>query len=81
MTTEEFKKLSIEDKKKWLTEYRFQRQKYEIETYEDYSVLHSLLKEEVDRMANESEELLVLELQEEIDFFPKFKHLVNLLEN
>jgi len=81
MTIEEFKKLSIEYKKKWLTEYWFQKQKYEIEAYGDYSILHFHLKEEVDRLANESEELLVLELQEEIDFFPKFKHIVNLLED
>ena len=80
MTTDEFKTLSTDAKKKWLTEYKFQRQKYEIETYGDYSVLHFHLKEEVDRMANVDEELLVAEVTDELEYFPKFKDLVNLME-
>ena len=64
MTTDEFSTMSTDAKKKWLTEFNFQKEKHEIETFNDYTGLEFFVEEYIDTLAQGGDEILMAELIE-----------------
>lgn len=67
MTTDEFKTLSTDAKKKWLTEFNFRKEKHEIETFNDYTGLEFFVEEYIDTLAQGGDEMLMAELIESLN--------------